>query len=490
MKLWDWQEADQARLAELGDVALLNMEPGAGKTVTAAASLARTEPERVLIIAPQATHLTAWEPTIRALTGRDARIVGNGNKRTKEALTDLEWGSEGVFLCTPQFFTRAANDQWAGDFIVVDEVHQLTKPGSKGQKALSGYNTDDLALGSMFAHRLALSGTPLRNKFENAWSIARFLWPEMYERGQVAHINHWLWCADRMTRQEIVVGRDETGKLRTANKWLTEREPGRWINECPGVIQHFRRRKCCEFHPNGFLPTDEPQTLKRVIDLAPRQKKAIKEMERHFMTWLDGNPLVAELTLTQQQRIRQMCLGVPTVTWTVDEAGAEHHSVTFDPDCESPFFDELLSIIESLDEGEPVAVYLESQKFARVVTDRLNSVGVRAFEFSGKVPTRERSENLRNFGTPEGHQVVVGVISSIGTGTDGIQKVCSTEVWLERSADPTLNEQTEARTDRMGAKAQTQRYFLQDEFGYAEGRVSQQIEARLKLRQSTTRREG
>src|SRR5699024_4414177 len=108
-----------------------------------------------LIIAPQTTHLTAWEPTIRALTGRDARIVGNGNKRTKEALTDLEWGGEGVFLCTPQFFTRSANDQWAGDFIVVDEVHQLTKPGSKGQKQLSGYNADDLALGTMFPHRLA-----------------------------------------------------------------------------------------------------------------------------------------------------------------------------------------------------------------------------------------------------------------------------------------------------------------------------------------------
>src|SRR5699024_8604731 len=140
-----------------------------------------------------------------------------------------------------------------------------------------------------------------RNKFENAWSIARFLWPEQYERGQVAHINHWMWKMDRMTNMEIVAGRNQDGSLKRVKQWLTEREPGRWINECPGVIQHFRRRKCCEFHPNGFLPTDEPREIKRYVDLAPTQKRVIRDLETHYMSWLEDEPLVAELPITMQQ---------------------------------------------------------------------------------------------------------------------------------------------------------------------------------------------
>lgn len=489
---YDWQLKDQQALSDAGYVALCAIETGGGKSVSGALAIKNAKPEVTLIIAPQSTHETAWIPTVEDVAGLTPRVIGNSKKAHREAMTDFEWGYPGVYLVTPQLFTRSDVSDWAGDMLIVDEVHEIAAPGKKGQKNLSGYdiNKDD-PISKRFPMRIALSGTPLRNKFEYAWSLTRLLWPEKSRRGEIAHLNHYMWKFDRMESEEITTGFDrEKKKRKTAKKWLHEAEPGRLFSEMPAVVQHFRRRRCCDAHPNGFLPLDEPQVIRRVVELSPKQKKAIQEMETYYMTWLDGNPLAAELTLTQQQRIRQMCLGVPTVTWSTDEEGNEHHTVTFDPDCESTFLDEFFTILEDLDEDEPVAVYMESQKFARVVTERLNKAGVPAFEFSGKVPNKERTENLRNFGKPGGHRVVVGVISSIGTGTDGIQKVCNTEVWFETSADPTLNEQAQARTDRMGAKKQVQRVVLMDSFGYAEGRMSKQLEERLKLRKSTTRKGG
>src|SRR5690625_6852820 len=111
----------------------------------------------------------------------------------------------------------------------------------------------------------------------------------------------------------------------------------------------------------------------------------------------------------------------------------------FEPDCKSPFLDEVLDIIENLDEGEPVAIYLESQKFARVTVERLIMAGYKAFEYSGQVNQKVRNENLVNFVKEGGHQILVGVISSIGTGKDGLQKVCTTEIWLVRIVEQTIN---------------------------------------------------
>src|SRR5690625_709349 len=493
---YEWQLEDQRVLADNNYNALLNIEPGGGKTVSGSLAIANSSPELTLINAPQSTHTTAWAPTIKEISSQKTRVIGNSNKTQREAMTEFELGFPGVYLITPQLFTRSDVSLWAGDLLIVDEVHLLANPGSKGQRKLSGYDAmRDDPVSRRFEGKISLSGTPARNKFQNLWSVMRLHWPELSKSEQIAYSNHYMWKFQRMTSAEITTGY-EKGSRKTARKWLQEREPGRLFNEAPCVIQHFRRRHCCEYHPEGFLSLEEPQEIRRVVELAPPQKRAIKEVEEYSITWLEDRPLVSKLPITTQQRIRQICLGVPTVEWVldeeVDESGelveTERMKVWFEDDCKSPFLDELFGILENLEEGEPVAVYMESQLFARVTVKRLIEAGYSAFEYSGKVNKKDRNENLARFGKKGGHQILVGVVSSIGTGTDGIQKVCKTEVWLETSVDPTTNEQTQARTDRMGGRGKVQRFYILDSFGYAEGRMSAQLEKRLKLRESTTRR--
>jgi len=230
-------------------------------------------------------------------------------------------------------------------------------------------------------------------------------------------------------------------------QFLAESEPGLLVSEMPCVIIHKRREGCCEYHPNGFLDTEAPQVLERIVTLAPKQKKAIKELGDHYMTYFEDNPFVVELSMIQKQRIRQVCLGVPTVEyyWGVDKDGleVEKSRLEFETDCESPFLDELFLILEDLPNDETVFVTMESQRFARVVVDRLNKKGIKAAEYSGKSKV-----DLKGFGLD--FQVLVGIVSSIGSGTDGLQTVCNTEVILETPVSITMESQVGARLDRLG----------------------------------------
>lgn len=350
--------------------------------------------------------------------------------------------------------------------VLVHNCHMLGNGEGKGAKKL-------IQLGQQTTYKMALSGTPARNKFERMWAVMRFLWPD---NAEIARENYYGWMAEHMLYARVFIGLSKTTRQpRYAKNYVRERRPGNLIGKAPLVLQHFRRERCCEFHPEGFLSQKEPQVLTRTLELTTKQKKSIKELEEQYLTWLDDNPLVVEIPLTLQQRVRQMCLAVPEF----NEAG----EVTFAADMESPVADAIEEDLEVLPVDEPVVIYCESQRFARALTERLVTKGYSAFEYSGAT-TKTRTENLKNFGTPDGHQIVVGVLSAIGTGTDGMQRVARTEMWAERSVDQVVNIQAEGRLDRTGARGQVQRTYYEDELGYAAGRFSKQVEAALQLRKS------
>lgn len=477
------QAADLLTMRANNYTALLNVEPGGGKTASSLFAAKDSGASRILIVAPDQTHRSAWKPTVEAILGVEARTLGNTGKDKKAAMFDFEMGYNGVFLTSPQLLTRVDVSAWDGDMLITDEGHLLNNAKAKGQRKWSGYHpADGQPLSHRFGMRQFLSGTSWRNNFERAWATMRYLWPELNKRGQVAHDNYYLWLNDRMTFENVYTNqRDRNGQPKIVKQFLNEAHPGRLIAEAPCVITHFRREACCEFHPNGFLPTDAPQEIREVIELLPAQKKAIRELEDHYMTYLDDQPFTVDLTLTQQQRIRQLALGVPVLEFyqgeNADGETVEKVRLDFEADCKSPFTDRFFDILEEHDD-EPVVVYLESQRFAAVLTEKLNAKGIPAFEYSGHTK-KERDNNLAQFGST--YRVAVVTLASGGTGLDGIQKVTKTEVWFERSVDETVNQQGEARADRMYGRGQVQRYFLHDDQGRSEGRMSDQLEKRRAL---------
>lgn len=511
MKPYPYQAADVEKMKAMDYRALLSMSTGSGKTAISLFGIKESGARNTLVIAPDQTHVNTWIPTSEKILGVTPRIIGNSNKAKRQALFDFETGAEGVFLVTPELFTRADISAWTGDFLVVDEAHRLATPKSSGQRRLSGYHVSDGTPASQrFAGLLLLSGTPLRNKFELAWSHARALKPSWNLRGQPAYDNFFGWQADRMDYTEIATGYEwiripksasqsyaemkqefpegtylkridgdwHYGKAKTAKKYFGESEPGRWVKEMGCVLIHFKREDCgCGFHPNGYLTIDEPTVVHETITLAPKQKKAIKDLETQMIAWLDDNPLVAEIPLTKATRVRQMTLGVPTVTYDEDDK----MDVSFAVDCESPYLDKLVDFLTGEAADENVTVFTDSQRFAAVVTARLNEAGIPSFEFSGAT-RKTRDESLAEFGSK--YRVVVGVLSAISEGVDSLQNVCKTEVWLNTSLDNTINEQGEGRLFRTGQTEQILRIYYHDDLGLSEGRFSEAVTSRLRLAQS------
>ena len=225
------------------------------------------------------------------------------------------------------------------------------------------------------------------------------------------------------------------------------------------------------------MDADLPSVVheKRVVQLSPQQKKIYKKLEKDLVVWLGDNPLVTEVPITTRVRLRQITLGVPVIN---DEG-----TVTFEEDCASSKLDEMFEIMNDLPDGEPLLILTHSQKFAHVATARLNARGISAFEWSGAKSQKLRDEALEQF-KHGGLQAIVGVISAIGEGTDGLQTRCSTMIWLSKDDNRLLNEQAAGRLDRRGQKSSVLSFDIIAEETYDEGQLSRLVEQQLKMNAS------
>lgn len=455
-QLYDWQRRDADRLISAGS-GLVCIEPGGGKTALGVSVLAGLDADQALIIAPKTTHRTAWVPEAREFCGREVTVIDSPVVRR-----EFENGAPGWFVATPQLFTQHGS-KWSPDAVVVDEAHQLGAPGGKGQKLLtSGRNP----MSRRVPYRFALSGTPARNNFERMWSLARFLWPELAGPGEVADRDRYRWCHHRMT----TVFNPHSGM---GVDFVEEREPGRFLAECPTVVAHFQRTRCCDAHPTGFLDVPEPVTVHVEYGLTDQQRKSVEDLESKAFTWLREKPLATEIPLTTQLRIRQMLLAEMDV-----EQDGEVERVFIPKDAASPLADMMVDMARRTD--DPIVVFTSSQQFARYVTGRFNDAGVPAFEYSGKT-SKTRDQFLELFGST--FRVAVVVTSAGGTGLDGLQRKSSLEYWADRSLDATENRQAESRLDRMGGQ-QVVRVLFRDSMGYADRRWSREEMTRRRVDQS------
>lgn len=472
-----WQLEDQRALRAANYTGLVAIEAGGGKSLTATLATKDSGADVTLIIAPKSTFDTAWIPTLRDNIDADARVMGAGKKAEKQAHLDFLLGYPGIYLVTPQWVARTDTSEWSGDLLIHDEAHQGNTMGTKLQRTLGGYSPADDPVAPRFGGRLALSGTPLRQAFANAWGLMRLLWPEYSARGQIADANPYMWQVDRMNYQTVYTNqKNPDGSPKTVKQYLGESEPGRLLSEMPCAIIHKRRETCCVHHPGGFLPTEEPQVIERRVELTAKQKRSIREMESIMMTYIDHNPLVADIPLTQKQRIRQLTLGEAEAVELEDDKT----TIRFPLDAPSPFTDETLHILSNLPDDENVVVFLESQQYAEVLVHRLNKDGYVAQEYSGK-----RKADLSKFGTD--YRILVGVLAAIGTGTAGLNHVSHTEIVFEQPVSLTLKEQGAARLDRMDNKYQVQRYILLDSEGVQEGRIDDLAAKKLAVNRSLSR---
>lgn len=469
----DYQEADVQAILDDGCRGFIVAETGAGKTVIGAEIGVRSGARVILVIAVRDTHgIEEWGGAIKRQTGLDARTI-DGTVAGKQAMLDLQMETPGWYVVTPQMFTRWGDKTVTAlhpDLVLIDEAHLLANRESKGGKLLRKLKARPRA--GKHPH-VVLSGTIVRNKFENFWNLARFVYPERDGDHDIADKSYqrWVtkWC--RTVYSPFAPGGREI---------VGEMNPGAFAAALPVYRQHFKREHCCEFHPpreaaptGGFLELPPPEEIEHLVELTPEQREAIASMSERYVAWLEDaadseRAVIAKLPIVAQIRLRQMALGMPSFREVgTDERGMPVHEIWFAPDCASPKLD---LFGRRLDEVESTWLAVtSSEKFAREAVRRIQSWGYRAELWAGTVSKAERARVKQRFMAGE-TQILVGTIESVSTGIDGLQKATNRVFWFDRSRDMTSNTQTEGRADRRGQTVQ-----VVNEYAIAVGSMDQDI---------------
>lgn len=466
---YDWQQADIDKICshltpEVG--ALVVSAPGAGKTLVATEAIRRLNPEIVLIVAPPSTHANAWEKTLRrqGITAPISTLIGTA--RGRKAWEALKWGIPGIYLTSAQWFSRQDWQHIAIDMVVFDEIHMVGRYGNVGQKKLLGTARKR---GLWAPMRIALSGTPFRNNFENAWTIARWVEPKACPK------DYWIW---RMQDCKTVYDHFAPQNARVVGELV----PGALASRLTCYISHAQRSRCCDFHPEGFLAhLEEPIIVNRDLTMTKAQGEFYKGMEQHYIAYLtqpdsEGKlPIVAELPIVARGMLRFCALGLPSFNQDTEK-------LYFEEDAPSPKLDAVIQDLHALD-GKRVLILTHSAQFAEVATERLKKAGFRAALWRGGLSKKMRDEVLEDF--KEGRlDAIVGVISAMGTGTDGLQEASYNVMWLSVDDDSSNNIQGIGRLDRLGQEHQVTMIVYRMLGTFDVGHLPKQIQQQLDLNKS------
>lgn len=427
-------------------------ETGSGKTLIGVEAVLRSKAKFTLVICPLST-LGSWRKTFeRQSRGKVSPLTIDSSKAGKAAFEQLAGREPGVYMMTWERFRMFDWSNMPLGFVIGDEIHRGQNRNAVTARALWTTRHTEYGLG--------LSATPWGNRIEGAWAVLKWLWwgnDEVVGRNQ----GFWNWVTRHLTTElDQYAGKKITGERTQGSVW----------DSVPSK----------SYFPSPFQ--EEPIIHEVEVELTAYQRKVYDRFEEEAIVWLEDNPLIAEQGGVQRMRLREICLAVPSIRevwkkipdaevledkWLTCETEMRENGlytlveeVYFKDDAKSTKADAIIDKLGDLFAGEPypVLIFTHSRKFALMLTSRLKAKKFRAEEYVGGMIRQERERKLAEFGHT--FDVMVSTISSIGTGTDGLQDVCWTEFWVSLEDNRILNEQTIGRLSRDGQKRTVQRFMF------------------------------
>jgi hypothetical protein len=350
-------------------------------------------------------------------------------------------GWRGILLVTwNQLVSRApALEAWGVRCIIADEAHKAKELTTSWTKALA-------ALAEKVPHLLLLTGTPVKNRVIELWSLLRMLDPESYgNKGEF--------------------GREYTNveTFRVGGRQVTKYEGGKNLDALNARLRCVMVRRLKEDVLDDLPPK---QRVFLPVQIPPKARAEYERAREEFATWLEG-------ALERKIATEYAKDGIDPAT-----AGAEIRAAVAERANRSLRAEELVKIgylrrmvgvskiepaVEQIttfvENGEPLVVFAEHQEVVRGLQAGLRAEKVSFVTVDGASSLADREEAKRAF---QGGKVDV----FIGTqaAKEGITLTrASNTVFVERWWTPGDEEQAEDRIHRMGQRNAATIWFLHGE---------------------------
>jgi len=175
------------------------------------------------------------------------------------------------------------------------------------------------------------------------------------------------------------------------------------------------------------------------VEMSPKQARLYKEMEKHFIAYLDENTsTTADLALTKTLRMLQIVTG-----YAKDENEVEH---SFD----TPRKAALKELLADITPNHKVIVWACFKENYKQVKEVCNGLAIDYVEAHGSITNKNKYANVDKFNNDPDCRLFLGHPASLGIGINLVaSSVC---IYFSRGYSSEQNQQSEARNYRGGSE--------------------------------------
>lgn len=269
--------------------------------------------------------------------------------------------------------------------LVLDESRRIKEFKSRRTKAAK-------RLGKLAAYRLAMSGTAVDNGPFDIFEQVRFLYPDYWRRqgfgtkvGFESHFGHF------------------RAGMTSAGFQFRHCTGYRNLDELHDMLLPISDHVSADEALN--LPPTQYHTIG--FELTPKQRKHYDEIERDFVTFIEGGMVAAPMALTQAVRLQQASRG-----YLPDPNGEGHVAI----DTRNPCLDAWSDFVD--DVSQPALAFSWATRDIEQMIDVLRRKGKSVVRYDGKVSPTEQATAIEAFQYEKTADWFVGNPQAMAEGHD------------------------------------------------------------------------